>query len=207
VSFSQEQMLELMAFADGELEGDARRHVEELLRESEEARRVVAAMGTLGEVVRAGAESRAGAIAVADGIADGVMAALKRAPLAQDPGRKVVSLAEARRSRGGVTAAIVAALAVAAGAVFAVRGKAPVPVAQEQPIETTPAALSALASAPGSASAALAEREPAEKHGVDLEEVHSVNNKVNVIFMPSAAASGAAASVVVWIDDDGHGAP
>ena len=74
-TLSHETMLELMQYADGELDGDAatRARVEELLRTSEEARRVVAAMGTLGDIVREGADGRG---AVADAIADRVMAGI-----------------------------------------------------------------------------------------------------------------------------------
>ena len=210
-SLSQETMLELMQYADGELEGEARVRVENLLRTSEEARGVVDAMGALGEVVREGVEARATASTAADRIADGVMAALASDGVQEAEGQgRVVPLAEARpfhrghrgrsvRVRGGVTAAAVAALALAAGVFFFVTTKAPAPTAKEEPVPSAPpsaAAAERAAIAPGAESVAQA-----DAPGVDLLEARSIRNKVNVFFMPPAQSAGAAASVVVWIDD------
>jgi hypothetical protein len=192
VSFPKETMLELMSYADGdELDAASRARVEELLRTSDEARRVVDAMGSLGEVVREGAEDRLGRSV---GIADGVMAAIAG-------GANVVPIGQARRSRVGAATAVMAALAVAAGVLFFVtfdKPGAPAPVASAAHEPVGPAA----------ASAALAQTETAPGVGVDLEEVRSIENKVNVFFVPkgeSANAANATSSVVVWIDDR-HGA-
>ena len=202
MSLSREAMLELMAYADGELDAEAHARVEELLRTSEEARGVLDAMGTLGEVVREGVEARAGESAVADGIADGVMEAIARETNVADggAGENVVPLAEARRARGGMATAAIAVLALAAGALFLVRGKAPAPVASEVPLEPTPSAIAVPSATEPEAPAPVAQAQ-AEETGVDLEEAHSTRNKVNVFFVPSPSSPSAAASVVVWIDD------
>ena len=44
MSLSQETLFDLMALADGELEGDARERAEKLVSQSEEARRIVEGM-------------------------------------------------------------------------------------------------------------------------------------------------------------------
>jgi hypothetical protein len=211
MSLSQETMLELMQYADGELEGDARARIEALLQTSDQARGIVEAMGALGEVVRDGVDARANASAGGYGIADAVMAAVAGdAARAQDAHGGVVPIGNARsarRARTGVTSAVVAALALAAGVFLFVTTKAPAPTAKEEPVSSMPASapLAPAAIAP-SAGAAPEEVAKADAPGVDLEEVRSIRNKVNVFFMPAAAsagavAPGAAASVVVWIDD------
>lgn len=209
MSLSHETMLELMQYADGELEGDARARIEALLRTSQEARGVVDAMGTLGEVVREGVEGRAAASTAADGIADGVMAAIARQvasgaggpPVQRDGGVVRIEQARpARRARGGATPAIVAVLALAAGVLFFLTTKAPAPTARvEPPVPSGPA--TEAVPEPEAPSAAPETVAQTEAPGVDLEEVRSVRNKVNVFFMPPAQSAGAAASVVVWIDD------
>jgi anti-sigma factor RsiW len=191
MSLSHETMIELMQYADGELDGEARARVEALLRTSDEARGVVDAMGALGEVVREGVGDRVDQSANVDGIADAVMSAIER-----EPG-KVAPIGQARRARTGVTSAVVAALALAAGVVFFVTSRAPAPVAKEEPVPSAPVAQTPEPVAP-SASQALAQT---ETPGVDLEEVRSIRNKVDVFFTPTASAAGAKASVVVWIDD------
>ncbi len=242
MSLSQDTMLELMQYADGELDGDARARIEGLLRTNEEARGVVAAMGMLGDVVRDGIDARVDRVA-AGGIADAVMAAINgeragvsarppidakgesagvlsarppidakgesagvlsaRPPIdakAREERAAVVPLVAKRRGRVGVTSAVVAVLALAAGVVLFVRsaGLGGSGATAARPNEER------YGSAPGepaaeSASAHGKALAQTETLGVDLEEVRSVENKVDVFFTPPAKS--AAASVVVWIDD------
>ena len=199
MTLSREAMMELMAYADDELDGEGRARVDELLRPSVEARGVIDAMGTLGEVVRQGVEDRGAASARGEGNADGVMAAIAREPAAAG-GAKVVSIAQARRPRAGAVTAAFVVLALAGGLVLMLRSKPPAPVAAEAPLEPSAPAQAAPAAAPGEPTAvAQAAAEP-QDNGVDLEEVQSTKNKVNVFFVPPAAR-GAMTSVVVWIDD------
>jgi hypothetical protein len=190
MSLSKETMLELMRYADGDAELDAasRARIEALLRASEEARGVVEAMGALGDFVREGASQRPGKSAAADAIADGVMAAIAQESV------RVAPIARARRSRAGAASAVIVALALASGVIFSLRSKLPAPIAKVEPAVTARPAPAGEPEAPSALPAALAE---AEGHGVDLEEVRSVRNKVDVFFMPPAVG----ASVVVWIDD------
>jgi anti-sigma factor RsiW len=140
---SREAMLDLMAYADGELEGAERARIEELVRKSEEARRVVDSLRTLGDVVRTLPESEAVSQrlldGIADGIADDVMRSLEAEPAV--PVSNVVPLAARRAGgRGRAVGVAVGVLALAAGALLMLRtsGPAPGPVATETPHETAP---------------------------------------------------------------------
>jgi anti-sigma factor RsiW len=192
-----------MAYADGELEGDARARVEELVKTSDEARRVLDAMGVLGDVVRDGVSARADSAAV-DAIADEVIAQIERNAPTMRGSRIVVPITQARPSgrRGGV-AIVVTVLALAAGAVLLLRSGSPTPVADGTPHETPPVVQPPAPAPTETASAMPSEVAAADEQGVDLEEVSSTKNKVNVFFMPTPASAGAVASVVVWIDDRG----
>jgi hypothetical protein len=194
-TLSQETMLELMQYADGELDGDAaaRARVEELLRTSDEARRVVAALGTLGDIVREEADERSG---MADAIADRVMAGITSA----DPAAKVIPLVRpARRGRSGAVPAVVAGLALAAGVVLFIRSQgAPSSSHEGRFAAAAPPSVESQGDDDDTSDGALAQT---ELPGVDLEEVRSIRNKVDVFFVPSEKSAGA--SVVVWIDDRG----
>jgi hypothetical protein len=212
MSLSHDTMLELMQYADGELEGEARARVEALIRSSPEARGVVDAMGVLGDVVRDGVDDRVGNGRPADGIAQSVMAAIAlgahigvapASQLAPSTTRgAVVSIAgRAPRRQVGVVGVLFGVIAVAAGLALFLRFHGDAARSPEMRFGSA---------APGEASGELAAESPsghgkggqpgqAEALGVDLEEVRSVENKVDVFFTPPAKSG--AASVVVWIDD------
>lgn len=128
MSLPQDTMLQLMAFADGELEGDEQARIEALLEQSSEARQVVDAIRSpvVGAWLGDEMGRRAGA---ADGIADAVMAAIEREKAEPAGGGQVVRLAE--RGRGAKTrvqvvgGALVAALALAAGVAIYVSSVGP----------------------------------------------------------------------------------
>jgi anti-sigma factor RsiW len=190
MSLPKETMIELMQYADGELDAAARARVEALLQANEEARGVVEAIGTLGVVVREGASERIERSAAAYDVADGVMAAIA----ATTKETRVAPIGRPRRARSGATSAAIVVLALAAGVVFFFRSKAPAPVAKEEPL--SPASAVSPREPESPSATAVAE---SEARGVDLEEVRSVQNKVNVFFTPTTPSAGA--SVVVWIDD------
>jgi hypothetical protein len=220
VSFPEETMLELMSYADGEpLEPAARARVEELLRTNEEARRVVDAMGALGDAVRDGIDGRAAGGehgAKADGIAEGVMAAIatgvSAAHSTRDVGGRVVPLsARERRARVVVNWGIAGGFALAAGIMLLLST-----VDDGAKVARVAPALSEVRSAERATEAIAASAEAkvagviaAEEHGVDLEEVRSIENKVNVFFV-RAKKGGAVkdeekTSLVIWIDDRHQG--
>ncbi len=201
MSLPPETMMDLMAYADGELDTGARSRVEELLRSSDEARRVVAAMATLGDVVRAGEAERAPAAAgVADGIVDDVMAAIERAEVTRPGKKNVVAIGApraARPSRSGAYS-VAALVAIAAGFLLFVRSRSgPAVIVDDRGMPSIRLSVAPIPTSPPSAVAAA----DTESQGVDLEEAESAQGKVDVFFTPSTAAAGAVASVVVWIDD------
>jgi hypothetical protein len=212
MSLPRETMLELMAFADGELEGRARERAEKLVAENEEARRLVDAIRApqLGEWIGEAVDARS---AAADGIADAVMAKLASAPAhdpvapVRDEGGVVRFAPPGRRrlSRPQVAAgAAVAALALAAGIAVIARvkgdeGGSPAPVASVAP--------TAELREPPAGSSAVAQQPALPRESVEVDEIDSPSRGVSVFEIPlgSAAAKAGPAgpsSVVIWIDDE-----
>jgi hypothetical protein len=187
--------MELMALADGELDGAARERAERLVADNEEARRAVEAMrspvlGTwLGEVVHGRV-----AAAAADGVADAVMARLdaqsardgaaaQRGAAQQEDGG-VVRLADARARRRApwvpVMASLAAALAIAAGVAVVLRsmgrGEAP------------SAPVASVAEPPRPAPSAIAQSYALPREGVEVEEIDSPSRGVSVFEIPLGSA-------------------
>jgi anti-sigma factor RsiW len=200
VSLSREATLDLMAFADGELTGEARERTEELLAQSEEARRVVAAMRSGVPAIRFwlvdafGQQSRR-----ADGIADAVMGAIARAGAPTTVGaplEQVPPVAHARRARvftrvvaaaGGLAVAALVAMVLGSGAHRGERApSAGVTTASSGKIGASPTAVGRIETADLG-------------RGVEVEEIDSAKH-VSIFEISGATAS--AQSVVVWIDDD-----
>jgi hypothetical protein len=213
MSLSRETMTELMALADGELEGEARARVEKLAAESAEARRVVDAMRApvLGVWL---AEAMAERTSAADGIADAVMGKIDAAR--RDAGIEgVVRLSDARARRSGVTRGQVAAmagfLALAATIFLYMRndregtdGMAPV-ASVVVPTAVAPSAV--LPAAPPAS--AMAQAPPLQQggKGVEVDEIDSPAHGVTVFEIPAngmaaAAGGGAPPSVVIMIEDE-----
>jgi hypothetical protein len=224
MTLPQDTMMELMAFADGELDGEAHARIASLVASNDEARRVVEAMGGLGDWLRDGIDARADR-AKADGIADAVMAQIATSaapdntpvnvrPVAQAASAPVTNLpvtnlserrealATARSSGGGrgrVIGGAIGVLALAAAAVLVVRrGDTPVvpPVAQTGPVERP--AIGPLPGASPEEAPALAQVAPAagtgDVSGVDVEQVESPSHQVSVFYLPAVAAAAAGSS-------------
>jgi hypothetical protein len=230
MSLSQDTMMELMAYADGELEGEALARTEALVQSSEEARRIVDAMTGLGDYVRQAGDEAVAArsdFAMADGIVDAVMHKLSSEPTAKL--RRPTSIAAARQRRAGTVAAVVGLVALAAGAMMILRSNeqsktevalvGPARPAEIAPLET--ASRPGTLAAPGT-SGALAQASPENSgtapgapaapgsptSGVDVEQVESPSHQVSVFYLPAVAAAATnsnASSVVVWIGDDNGG--
>ena len=224
MSLSQDTMLELMAYADGELEGEALARTEALVQSSDEARRVVEAMGGLGDVVREGLDARP-ELVKADAIVHGVMRKINAEPTARM--RKPRSIAPAGERRiGRVVGMIAGGLAMAAAAFFLLRSPSS-EVNGAQATNGSPAnASSTGVIQPQNAATgggALAQETPPNGgtnggptgtnsgppgSGVDVEQVESPSHQVSVFYLPAVAAAAAnsnASSVVVWIGDDNGG--
>jgi hypothetical protein len=217
LSLPRETLLELMAFADGELDASARVRAEKLLSENAEARRVVEGLRlhsrTVGAWLGAAVEARAVA---ADGVADSVMATIE---VARDPGG-VIRLAamggrRSSRLRGARTTAIAALAVAAAVAIYARSQHGAIPTGAAPVARVlAPSPPSAL---PGSQTAAspsaLAQETEPPPAGVEVDQIDSPSRGVSVFEIPlgsAAAAAGATeqarpSSVVIWIDDEPAG--
>ncbi len=215
-TLSHDVLLELMAYADGELDDDARERIEAFLATSEDARAVVTAMDPLGEFVRTSADVGASA---ADGIASAVMARIDAddvalandAASARPAETNVISLERARAARAARLRVVGAAAGVAAlaAAYFLVARPAQGPSGSDGVVaSTTPSALTARASAfpetpPPAQLAIVLPGEGDNGTGVEVEHVDAPNNDVSVIYVPAVATPDVnASSVVIWINDD-----
>lgn len=183
-----DRMTKLMAYADGELEGDERLEVEKLIATDVDAARFVRELGTLGDYVRMGHEDAvAPAIAKVD-LTSAIMDAVakeKIAPHAAAPVTNVSSLDAARARRRKIGAAVVAALALAASVFVMTRQKTEAPLAKAPATAEPPAVVAATGGA-----------------GVEVEAVESKGHSVSVFYLPSA--NELSTSVVVWVDETGE---
>ena len=209
MSLSHEQVLQLMAYADDELEGDERAAVEALLATDDDARCVVAAMSgsAVSEWVARAHEERAVA-AGADSIADAVMARV-----ASDDGSHAnVSSLDAMRERrarrmqaGGTIAAIAA---IAAGVFFYVGSQSGPTHAPGGPLASMAPSEPETAQPPAPSAERVDPEQVAQASGtgtVQVNEIDSPSHDVSVYEVPAAAAAAnvnSAASVIIWIGDD-----
>lgn len=202
MSLSSENMMKLMAYADGELEGDEAKEAEKLLASDPDSVRFVENIANLGNIVAMGAimaESRSGKAIAKFDVADKVMDAVKL-EVKTEPAR-VVSISRARektqkKSGNGlkIGGGIAAVLALAAS-VF---------VFTQHRNEETPMAKAPVA-APGSLESRQSPDLSAETvgAGVDVHTLNSPGNSVSVFYLPNTA-NEMASSLVVWVDETGE---
>jgi hypothetical protein len=207
MSLPKETLIDLMALADGELEGDALEQAERLMAGSDEARLIVEAMRApgLGALLDEVMTERAGA---ADGIADAVMGKLAQAGQAgasEEGGVVRLADARARGRRTGPRTQLVAgaltALALAAGVAIYVRSN------QDSGDLHSPVASvgnPAVDMQPPPSTLAQAAR---PRQDVEVDQVESPHD-ITVFSIPLGGAAAAAAnpanpsSVVIMIEDD-----
>ena len=200
MSLSQEAMMDLMAYADGELEGDAdaRARVRAMIETTPEAAQFVHELATLGEVVRVVQGSRRTPKTV-DFIADDVMKQIARQP------RLVVNNDPpgVRMKRAIAAGSVSVVLAMAAAWLLFVQTRPSgvgTPANANGPLAantTTAAAPSVTTLTPPPAATTPSPADSAVA-GVDLDNVESPHHEVSVFFVPSIA-DAKASSVVVWI--------
>lgn len=203
-TLSKETLLDLMAYADGELEGADRERIEKLVADSAEAKAFVANLETLGASIRLAGDKEP--TITLDGIADTVLARAEREERrAHTQKRIVVDLDQVRagavrapkkRSAGWATPVAVAAgvLALAASITMLMRDEKPGASTDPQR-GAPPSATQPSPPQPKEMLAALTE-------GVDVETVDAPQ-AVSVFYVPAMNAVGAnASSVVVWIEDE-----
>jgi hypothetical protein len=208
---TNKQMMQLMAFADGELEGAEKDEIAALIEKDRDASDLLAEMGHLGDAVRV-IEPRALPSLDSFDIADAVMAKLdakSEAPAknADEDKLRVVSLEAAREKRRRVGVFVGTAIALAAGIALVVRTHP-----NEEPQATSGLAVKSIdsiavpspksppASSEASQQVANAAAEPS---GVEVNVADSPQTGVSVFYLPGANATGA--SAVVWIDDSQGG--
>jgi len=224
MTLPRDTMLEIMAYADGELDDGARARVEAILASSAEARGVAAALGVLGEEVRDAVLGRA--MPRADGIADAVMTRLDGASRGGEaPHSSVGNTWEGSAVHGVRDAA--GGRAGAPGTRASSGPVAPVlPLVAPRGRTATRAvvagvAVSALAIAagyvfvvrsameklaePGAAPiAAMAGDQVGAVQGVEVAQLDSPDRSVSVMYLPAVAAAANAdvSTVVIWIADE-----
>jgi len=189
MSLSSENMMKLMAYADGELDGAERTEAEMLLASNVDAVTFIEQSAGLGELALLGHDDRLGKTIQAFDVADAVMAAVRQdaaeSRQAKDGKSNVTSFAAAREKRRSglkLGAGIAAALALAASVfVFVQHRNEETPMA----VAPTPATSPAASGAPGT--------------GVAIE---SAGKSVRVFYLPTA--NELSTSVVVWVDETGE---
>lgn len=198
MSLSSERMMQLMAYADGELEGADKAEVEKLVESNEEAARVVNAMLGLGDYVREGhdASDAKKTIAKVD-LTDAIMKKVDGEKPDGKPASNVSSLDAARAKKRNMGVGIVAALALAASIFFVMQDKPAEKPMALKPVPTQAQAPQQLASndvpnpsVNGTTSA-----------GVEVEAVESPGHSVSVFYLPTA--NELSTSVTVWVDETG----
>lgn len=200
MNLSQDALMKLMAYVDGELAGDEKHEVEALLAQNVDAARFVTDLSLLGAGVELALEPRTASFDVADAVMASVATTTqdtKTATKASVP--PVASLAKAREkraSRAPVVAGVAAVLALAASLFLVARPK-------EAPLALSPgpAVPAARTETPASSAGALAVMEaPASSGDVEVDAVDSPT--VSVFYLPSA--NELSTSVVVWVDETGE---
>jgi anti-sigma factor RsiW len=181
--------LDLMRYADDELEGDELAAMEAHLARDEAARRKVAAL-RLGSTLVA-EEARAGA-AAADGIADRVMGAI--AAEAKPAAARAVPVMPPPANDNTRRLTVLAALAVAAAAGLLLWARGP-----SAPRGTGLPVVAVTTPAPGSEAA---DGEADVEHGVEVAAVDFGAGTGAVFYVPAEAAT---TTTVVWLSDDASG--
>jgi hypothetical protein len=208
MSLSKNELVYLMAYADGEVDADEMPEVEALIAKSEEARQIMAQQAALRDWVIREGEQRA-TEGRADRIADAVMAGVE-----EMGGAKVISLEQGRAKRElnrqrvkefGALFAVAAAVALfvfwpaqESGPVAELEKPAIIPSASAVEPSAEP---SAPPVAPGSEEVvATAE---GEVPAIDVQAVESPEHQFSIFYVPAATGANAhASSVVVWIGEE-----
>lgn len=201
-ALDEQTLLDLMAYADGELDAAGVSRVEALLASNGEAQAFLASLGAVGDWVRASGAAQADA-ASADRIADDVLARVEP---------HVASLADARARRARrlkLASAGAAVVALAAGVMLIARPHEPIeriatvahPGNAEGPAFVAPGEER---NPPQAQAASEAEPDLLAQggDGVEVNQVESTTG-VSVFYVPAVSAAKAnVSSVVIWLGDD-----
>jgi anti-sigma factor RsiW len=173
MTLSSKDMLDVMAWADGELEGDEAARIEALIEKDSEAKELVRSFGALGDFVRTSSFGTAHEKASTPDVSAEIMAKI---------GPNDIERARLKRGmRTRVGAAVATALALAAGFLIWQRthtNDQPTTGKNDIPVVNVPAAT-----------------------GVEVGQVDSSQHAVSVFYVPSSEEKGPE-TTVVWIDDN-----
>jgi anti-sigma factor RsiW len=199
MSLPRETVMDLMALADGELDGDEKLRAESLVSTSEEARRFVEGIRNpeVGVFLKGDLERRATAVGV-DAIAQAVVARV-RTGSHQPPLPIQMHSRGSRfpRAQGRLrVVAVLSAVAMAAGVALYVRLRPH--AGEEAPVATTidlgPPAVPSMAL-------------QSQLEGVEVDEIDSPTHDISLFEITGNAATAAAnparpSSVVIWVEDE-----
>ncbi|MDB5218335.1 MAG: hypothetical protein JWO86_6262 [Myxococcaceae bacterium] len=210
MSLSSDNMMKLMAYADGELEGAELEEAQKLLATDPDSVRFVEQIAGLGDIVTRGYEAGPGKTTAKFDVADSVMSRValvtdeKHTATSENKGANVSSLAAARAKRVEsmsprvkIGAGIAAALALAASFfLFAQHRTDEAPMASG----ANGNAPAVQAVQPGNTTVATVATNGGT--GVSVSTVNSPGNAVSVFYLPTA--NELSTSVVVWVDETGE---
>ncbi len=181
MSLSEQMIIDLLAYADGELEGDAKKRIEAIIARDEEARAIVASASLLSDAVQH-AEAARPVSNVADSIVDNVMSRVANERIgfldaSMEPKAK-------RLRRAAPVAVLSTVLALAAGWFLFMRGPEVIPGGIAKVIDSANVDDRDISTGP---------------EGVELESADSPVS-VFLVSMPSDDLNKkAVSSVVVWL--------
>ena len=216
MSLSKNDLLELMAYRDGEIDDNKVPEVEALVARSEFAKRIL----EQGEALRPwAAHTREATAAGSKGIANAVMARIEELEGAAVPGlgprRAKVRLGLRRILHApksgafGIGFGTLAAVAAAVGLFYlwpigASDQKAPLAARATRDGENGSFSASPAPVAPSSATTstpvAVAAAAPPEEPGIDIDAIESPEHQFSIFYVPGATPH--ASSVVVWIGEE-----
>jgi anti-sigma factor RsiW len=218
--------LELMLYADGELEDERISAVEAFLARDPGAQRKLSSLGVVSGLVH---ERAVASASPADGIADALMAQIAAkagtngvvhaiatplrevpAPIKLAPAAAVVPRAAkpANDNSRGIFALAAAAIAAAAALMIWGRAAEQHPdVASNLPTTQTEARPLVVVTPPAPAKIAEPAAEADGEHGVEVAAVDFGARMGSIFYVPTGSAASNATTTVVWLNDEAAGEP
>ena len=214
--------LELMLYADGELDGERHAAVEAFLAREVGARRKLSSLGLVAGLVR---EQAIASASPADGIADALMAQIAMetgtngvGAAAPSPLREVALLLQvapiatqaakpANDNSRGIFFLAAAAIAAAAALMIWGRSGLQPEVASSAPSAQTTAARPLLVTPTAPVKVADPASDADDEHGVEVAAVDFGARMGSIFYVPTGLAASNATTTVVWLNDEAAGGP
>jgi hypothetical protein len=214
--------LELMLYADGELEGERFAAVEAFLARDAGSRRKLSSLGLVAGLVR---ERAIASASPADGIADALMAQIAAeagtngvvhaapAPLREvaaptTPNKVAPRGAKpANDNSRGIFALAAAAIAAAAALMLWGRADLHPEVASNKPPAVQTEARPIVVTPPAPVKVVEPAAEADDEHGVEVAAVDFGARMGSIFYVPTGSAASNATTTVVWLNDEAAGGP